>query len=166
MPTVVEAEKQHLPAIREIYAEVVRTSQATFDIDPPGLGHWERVLADCDPAAGHLLIVALADDGAVLGFAKSGRFKDKGAYASTCEVSVYVDAEARGGGVGRELYGRLFELLDASPLLLATAGIAEPNPPSTALHLGFGFEPVGTFHRVGVKFDRAWDVSWYERRLG
>jgi phosphinothricin acetyltransferase len=165
-PRVVAAERRHLPEVAEIYAEVVRTSHATFDIEAPDLGDWEQLLEHADPEAGHFLVVALDAMERVLGYAKSGRFKEKGAYWSTCEVSTYVAADARAIGVGTALYESLFELLDASQLGLATAGVAEPNPASTALHRAFGFEPVGTFHGVGVKFDRAWDVTWYERPLG
>ena len=29
----------------------------------------------------------------------------------------------------------------------------------------FGFRLVGVFHAVGRKFDRFWDVAWFERPL-
>ena len=78
---------------------------------------------------------------------------------------MYVDEEARGGRIGTALYRELFARLDASPLRLAVAGISEPNEASTALHRAFGFERVGTFTGVGVKFGRAIDVTWYQRAL-
>jgi phosphinothricin acetyltransferase len=34
-----------------------------------------------------------------------------------------------------------------------------------ALHQRFGFETVGVFHQVGRKFDRYWDVHWFEKQL-
>jgi phosphinothricin acetyltransferase len=67
--------------------------------------------------------------------------------------------------VGTGLYAELFARLEASPLRLAVAGIAQPNPASTALHTRFGFERVGTFKGVGVKFGRPRDVTWYQRDL-
>jgi L-amino acid N-acyltransferase YncA len=164
-PRIVAAEAAHLEGIAAIYADAVENTVATFDLEPPGLDHWAAVLAAVHPRAGHFLLVALDDD-EVLGYAKSGTFKERGAYATTCETSVYVAAAARGRGVGQALYGQLLELLDASTLRLAVAGVAEPNPASTALHLALGFERVGTFEGVGVKFDRPWDVTWYQRRLG
>jgi len=33
------------------------------------------------------------------------------------------------------------------------------------LHERFGFQSVGVFHNVGRKFDRYWDVAWFERPL-
>ncbi len=56
----------------------------------------------------------------------------------------------------------------------AYGGVAIPNDASIALHLRFGFEPVGTidgevghadlgFAEVGFKLGRYWDVAWFER---
>lgn len=162
---IADASPEHLERVAGIYAEVVRDSPATFDIEAPDLASWRRTLASCDSTAGHLMLVALDDRGAVLGYAKNGRFRDRAAYETTCETSVYVAAEARGRGVGRALYERLFELLEAGPLRVAVAALTEPNPPSTALHEAVGFTAVGTLRGVGVKFNRAWDVTWYQRSL-
>jgi phosphinothricin acetyltransferase len=77
-----------------------------------------------------------------------------------------VDEAAQGRGVGHALYAALLERLEADDRRrLAVAGIALPNAASERLHLAHGFTPVGTFHSVGVKFGREWDVRWYERRL-
>jgi L-amino acid N-acyltransferase YncA len=46
-----------------------------------------------------------------------------------------------------------------------SAGIAQPNPPSVALHRRFGFTPVGMFTDVSRKFGRYRDVTWLERPL-
>jgi len=43
--------------------------------------------------------------------------------------------------------------------------VSLPNPASVSLHEKFGFRPVGVFHSVGRKFDRFWDVAWFERPL-
>jgi L-amino acid N-acyltransferase YncA len=151
----------HSAAIAAIYDEAARTSPATFDLEGHPPGWWaERIDAGDYP-----FLVALGDDGAVLGFARGSRHKEKPAYGTTCETSVYVAAAARGRGAGRALYDALLAQLERSPLLLAVAGITEPNPASVALHTSCGFTPVGTFHAVGRKLGRTWDVTWYERSL-
>jgi phosphinothricin acetyltransferase len=162
---IVDAKPKHLEAIARIYAEVVLTSPATFDLEPPTREDWATALVDCDPAAGRVLLVALDDSGRVLGYAKSGPFRDRAAYDTTCETSIYIDSNARSRGVGRVLYGRLIELLEASPLRLAVGGFTEPNEASRALHEALGFERVGTFEGVGFKFGQPWDVTWYQRSL-
>jgi phosphinothricin acetyltransferase len=164
--TVVDVREEHLAGIAEIYATAALTSPATFDFEGHPPAWWRAALAGVDPAAGRLLIAAVDADGGVCGYAKSGRFRDKPAYDSTCEVSVYVAERRRGHGVGSALYGELLARLDASPLRLAAGGVTEPNPASTRLHLAHGFSVVGTFVGVGTKFGRTWDVTWYQRPLG
>ncbi len=43
--------------------------------------------------------------------------------------------------------------------------MTEPNEASRRLHESRGFTFVGTFHAIGTKFGRGWDVSWFERPL-
>ena len=162
---IVDAAPEHLDQISAIYRHYVETSPATFDLIEPDPAHWRHLLGATDPDAGHFFLVALDDEGAVLGYAYSKRFRDRAAYDTTCETSIYVAAEAQGQGVGKVLYARLIELLEQSPLRLAVGGMTEPNPASAALHEGLGFTKVGTFEGVGVKFDEPWDVTWYQRSL-
>jgi L-amino acid N-acyltransferase YncA len=151
----------HADAIAAVYDEAARTTPATFDLE----GHPPQWWADAIGAGDYPFVAALGKAGELLGFARAGLHKVKPAYGTTCETSVYVAERARGRGAGRALYDALLAELDASPFLLAVAGITEPNPPSVALHLACGFTPVGTFHNVGRKLGRTWDVTWYERQL-
>jgi phosphinothricin acetyltransferase len=162
---IVEATHVHLPSIARIYADVVESSPATFDLEAPDLAEWQRRLDTCDPARGRFLLVALDAQDEVLGFAKSSKFRDKAAYDSSCETSIYVAPPARGQRISSALYERLLEALEASPLQLAVALLTEPNPASVALHEALGFERVGTLTGVGVKFGQPWDVTLYQRSL-
>jgi phosphinothricin acetyltransferase len=155
------ARPDDLPGVAAIYAAAAETTHVTFDFEGRPVTWWADVLADTD----HELLVA-ADAEAVLGYARSSPHKDRPGYAITVETSVYVAESARGRGIGHALYGALFERLDAGPRQNAVAGIALPNEASERLHRAHGFTDVGTFHAVGVKFGRAWDVRWFERSLG
>ncbi len=162
---IVDVDRSHLEQIAAIYGAVVVSSPATFDLEPPPIGYWERALEALDHDAGHYLIVGVDEAGDVLGYAKSGQFRQRAAYDTTCETSIYVAEAARGQGFGRAIYTHLIELLDASPARLAVGGMTAPNAASAALHESLGFTLVGTFEGVGVKFGRAWDVTWYQRSL-
>jgi phosphinothricin acetyltransferase len=104
-------------------------------------------------------------DGKFLGFAKAGPYRARGAYAWTCETSVYLVPEAHGHGVGKALYGKLFPLLKAQGYQTLIAGITSPNPPSERLHASFGFQRAALFHHVGYKEGQWHDVSFWELRL-
>lgn len=148
-------------AIVGIYGRYVATSHATFDLEPPPVEAWAQRIAHVRPEDGHHVLVTEDRDGAIAGYAYSGTWRERAAYARTVEASVYV---ARPGcGVGALLYDRLLALIDAGPAHRVEAGIALPNEPSVRLHERCGFRHVGTFTEVGRKFGRWWDVGWYER---
>src|SRR3954471_1815304 len=55
----------------------------------------------------HPWLVAVDDDGTVVGYAKSGVWRERAAYQWTCEVGLYIADAARGRGIGSALYGAL-----------------------------------------------------------
>ena len=159
--TVRDATPADVPAMAAIYDDQVRTSVATFDTEPHGTAHLTAKLATSGP--GNLVLAATAG-GLLLGYAYSGPFRPRPAYAGTKEVSVYVAAHARGQGVARALYAALLARLDAEPSVhTEVAVIALPNDASEALHRAFGFEPVGTLREVGHKLGRYVDTAWWQR---
>jgi phosphinothricin acetyltransferase len=112
----------------------------------------------------HLALVA-TDVERVIGFASSSPYRTRPAYETTVMLSVYVDPAATGRGVGTSLYAALIDGLREADVHRAVAGITLPNPSSVALHSRFGFEEVGRFTEHGRKFDRFWDVAWFERPM-
>jgi len=144
-----------------IYDEQVRTSVATFDTEPRGAAHLTEKLATAGP--GNLVLVA-TEGTRLAGYAYSGPFRSRPAYAGTREVSVYVAPHARGRGVARTLYAALLARLDAEPAVhTQVAVIALPNDASERLHRAFGFEPVGVLREVGHKFGAYVDTAWWQR---
>lgn len=104
-------------------------------------------------------------DGEVVGYAYSGSYRPRAAYARTRETSVYLAAAARGHGLGRALYDELLGRMRDDGVRLAIAVIAVPNPGSQALHRACGFTHAGTLHEVGHKHGRWIDTELWELRL-
>lgn len=99
------------------------------------------------------------------GFANSTAFRPRPAYARTRETSIYLAPQTVGRGLGRLAYAHLLGLLRADRVHSGVAVVAEPNPPSVALHESLGFELVGVLREVGHKFGRWVDTRWYQLRL-
>ena len=57
----------------------------------------------------------------------------------------------------------MFDAIAREDINRIVAGVTLPNSASVVLHQSFGFVPVGTFTQAGRKFDRYWDVAWFER---
>ena len=148
--------------IAEIYHHYIRTSPATFEVDPRPDEAWRAWFGTFAERGRHRLFVAREGE-RVLGFACSSMFRPRPAYGPTVETSVYLDAGSTGRGVGSALLGALVSELETADVHRACAGIALPNPASVRLHERFGYRHVGTFTEQGRKFGRYWDVAWFER---
>jgi phosphinothricin acetyltransferase len=156
------ATNDDVPALTDLYNHYVLTSPATFDIEPVNLEarrDWASHYATSGP---HRLLVAVQDD-QVVGYACSSRFREKLAYRTSVEMSVYVHHETHGQGIGSRLYERLFEQLAGEPIHRAYAGVTLPNPGLLALHRRFGFRDIGVYDEVGHKFGQFWSVHWFEK---
>jgi len=153
-----------VPAMMAIYNHYVETSHATFDITPVSL---ENRLAWFEHfgTSGPFRLLVAEHDGQVVGYAGSGRFREKPAYVTSVEMTVYVHPEMHGQGVGARMYERLFDLLADEPVHRAYAGITLPNDASVALHHRFGFRDIGVYDEVGYKLGRYWGVMWLEKRM-
>jgi phosphinothricin acetyltransferase len=151
-----------LPRLTEIYNHYVVNTPVTFDIEPYTVEKRETWFSQFRPLGLHRLLVA-EENGSVLGYAGTTRWRPKAAYDTTVETTIYCASEAIGKGTGSRLYGALFEALKEEDIHRFVAGYALPNPASAALHERFGFKLVGIFDQVGRKFGRYWDVAWFER---
>lgn len=149
-------------ACAAIYAHYVLDTTVSFEEQAPDHEEMARRIATAQER--HAWLVA-EDDAGVLGYAYAGTFRTRAAYRHTCEVSVYVDADRRGGGVGRALYAALLDRMRDLGMRLAVGGATMPNEASERLHVALGFEVVGTFRDVGFKQDRWCDVRWFQKRL-
>lgn len=153
-----------LAGLTELYNHYIRATPITFDLEPYTPETRRPWLASFAASGRHQLFVA-EQAARVLGFACSRPFRDKAAYDTTAETSVYLAPQAVGQGLGRALYERLFAELAGADLHRLVAGITLPNDASVALHTRMGFERVGIFAEVGRKHGRYWDVLWMERAL-
>ncbi|MFD7905078.1 GNAT family N-acetyltransferase [Kitasatospora sp. NPDC059747] len=148
----------HAEAVLAVYQAGIDTADATFETAAPD---WPAFDASRLPE--HRL-VALDDDGTLLGWAAVSRVSARSAYAGVVEHSVYVAPAAHGRGVGRTLLSALLASTDAAGIWTVQAGIFPENGASLALHHRAGFRTVGTRERVGRLNGRWRDVVLVERR--
>lgn len=149
-------------AIREIYNLEVTTSTATFDLVPRTLEEqrsWQAARSGV-----HAVLVADADRD-VLGFGSLSPWRDRPAYATTVEDSVYVHRAHHGKGVGTAILTELVRIATAHGFHACMARIVGGHEASIALHRSCGFDVVGTEREVGRKLNRWLDVVLMERML-
>ncbi len=142
-------------ALRAIYNAEVSGSTVTFDIEPRS--HAEQ-LAWIERHQGVHPAVVAVDEAGVAGFGSLSPFRERAAYSTTVEDSVYVAGDRRGQGVGRLLLEELVSLATRQGFHTVIARTAGDNEASIGLHRACGFALVGVEREVGRKFGRWIDV--------
>jgi len=153
--------------IMEIYNHEVMNSVATFDLVPRSLD--EQLAWQAARSGAFATIVAVdetAEQGSeVVGFGALSPYKERAAYRTSVENSVYVHRDRAGQGIGRLLLEELLRVAANSGFHAVFARINSSGEASIALHTRCGYELVGVEREVGRKFNRWHDVTLMERLL-
>jgi L-amino acid N-acyltransferase YncA len=155
-------------AIRAIYNREVTMTTSVFDLVPRSLAEQRAWLAE--HAGAHPCVVAVNVGSApgtdeVIGFGSLSPYRDRPAYSTTVEDSVYVHPDHQGRGVGRALLAELVALAERHGFHAVIGRIVGHNEASISLHEGAGFEQVGVELEVGRKFGIWLDVVVVQRLL-
>ena len=147
-------------AVRDIYASHVAGGTATFDTVAPEAWAWAAKIVDF-AARGWPFLVAERET-QVVGYAYAARFRDRAAYAATCEDSIYIADDARGLGIGTALMLALLADARTAGFEQMIAVIGGGEPASVALHAKCGFVQAGRLRNVGYKFGCVLDTVYMQ----
>jgi L-amino acid N-acyltransferase YncA len=164
MVDIRDATVEDANAIAAIYAHHVLHGTASFETEPPTVEFWTAKISDIKVRRWPF-VVAVRDE-QILGYAYATQFRDRAAYAHTCENSVYVRADSVGQGVGVTLMTALIERAEASGFREIIAVVGGGEPASIALHAKCGFRHAGRMEKVGRKFGRLLDTVYMQYSLG
>ncbi len=150
--------------IAAIYRPSVIDAVTSFEIEAPDGAEMQRRIEAVLAVAPWLVCVGPGGD--VVGYAYAARHRERPAYQWSVDATVYIRADYHRRGVGRALYGVLFQLLRLQGFCVAHAGITLPNAGSVGLHEAMGFRPIGVYPAVGWKLGAWRDVGWWQLPLG
>ena len=164
--TVEDAEE-----LLDIYTYYVEETAISFEYDVPSVEEFRNRIVNISEKYPYLK--AVDDDGTILGYAYANTFKGRPAYDWSVETTIYVRKNNRRAGVGKALYQALEKFLSGMGILNMNACIAVTDKEdehltngSTYFHEKMGFQPVGTFHNSGYKFETWYDMIWMEKIIG
>ncbi len=163
MVTVRNATEEDLPAMLEIYNEIILNTLAVWHEQAHTLAMRKEWFA-LKKEQGFPVLVA-ESQGVVLGFATIATFRPWSGFRFTVENSVYVRPENRGQGVAKLLLPALIDAAKQLNIHAIVAGIEATNDISIALHEKFGFIEVAHFKEVGFKFGRWMDLKFMQLTL-
>ena len=164
--TIRDAGPADIGRITEIYAHAVQNGTATYELEPPSpaemLARFEALKAEEFP-----YLVAMDENGQVLGYAYAGAFRARPAYRFVVEDSVYIAPDAQGRGVGRLLMERLIETVRAMGFrqFVAVIGDGHAESASVKLHERLGFSHSGRLVGSGYKHGRWLDTVFMQLAL-
>lgn len=140
-----------------IYKKGIETGNATFQTSAPSWEDWNQShLTSCR--------IVMQDDENVIGWAALTPVSSRCVYAGVAEVSVYVDPEHSGKGIGLELLNELVKQSEAEGIWTLQAGIFPENIASLRIHEKAGFRILGIREKIG-KQNGIWrDTALLERR--
>ncbi len=148
--------------IAEIYNREVTETTATFDLVPRSLAAQKEWLAARSGAFAAIVGIDPATR-QVVSFASLSPYKERAAYRTTVEDSIYVHRDYAGRGIGKLMLERLIDVARQSGFHSVVARIEASSAASRALHAACGFELVGVEREVGRKFNRWLDVAIMQR---
>ena len=151
LATIADAE-----AILEIYNHEVVHTVATFDLVARSLDEQRQWLT---ARSGAFAAIVAISDNAVVGFGSLSPYKERPAYRTSVEDSVYVHTSHQGRGIGKLLVTELLNIARVSGFHAVFARITASSTASRGLHSACGFHLVGIEQEVGRKFNRWLDVA-------
>ena len=152
-----------IEALLAIYNYEVEFGVATLDLAPKTLSEWWSWY-NAHNVENHPLLVA-EKDGTVVGYASLSSYREKEAFKSTVELSIYIDVKHRKEGVATALMEAILEEAKKDERTHTVVSvITSGNAASEKLHKKFGFEYCGCIKEVGIKFGEYRDIDNY--RLG
>lgn len=153
----------------EIYGYYVANTAVSFEYDVPSEADFRSRIQNTLQKFPYLV---LEEDGIIQGYAYAGMFKSRAAYSHSCEVSIYVDHNAKRRGYGRKLYEALKDSLKKQGIVNMYACIAHPvvedeylSRDSEQFHRHLGFSTVGEFHQCAYKFGRWYNMIYMEKNI-
>jgi len=154
------ATTEHIKRITEIYNEAIENTTATFDTEIKSEESRLQWLKDHDDQ--HPVIVAEINN-EIIGFASLTRWSDRTAYDGTAEVSVYIDRNHRGKGVGKRMLEVITLEGEKAGLHNLISRITEGNLSSIHIHEQLGFDHIGVMREAGRKFGKFLDVHMMQK---
>lgn len=143
--------------VKLIYQKGIDTGNATFQTSAPSWEDWNiSHLTSCR--------IVAENDGHIIGWAALTPVSSRCVYAGVAEVSVYVDPEHSGKGIGLILLNELVKQSEAEGIWTLQAGIFPENTASLRIHEKAGFRILGIREKIG-KQNGIWrNTAFLERR--
>lgn len=153
----------------EIYSHYVLNTAVSFENAVPTVEEFENRITNITKKYPYLVC---EKDGKIIGYVYASAYSSREAYNWTADTSIYVDKDCRRSGAGSLLYKELEKRCKAIGIVNLLAGVAYIDQEdeylthdSPKFHLNQGYSEVAFMKSVGKKFDRWYDLKWYQKKI-
>jgi len=154
--------KENIVEALTIYNWYVLNSTATFHLEAIESEELERMVSVGHPKYQSFLVLF---EGEACGFCYLSQFRYKEAYDKSAEITLYLDQDFTGKGVGKKTAAFLENIAKNNSISNLVAIITANNLGSIALFEKAGYFKVGHLKNIGVKFGKALDVVSYQKEI-
>ena len=154
------AEIKDIPELMEIYNDAILTTTATFDTEVKDYKNRE---AWFHAHTGEHRLIVKELDGKVAGYASLSQYRDRKAFDSAVEISIYIHKDYRGRRIGHELMEAILEFAKGCEEIETVISlITSENAASIHLHEKYGFTYSGQIRNAGIKFGKKISLNAYQ----
>ena len=143
------ATQPDLGRIVQIYNSTVPTRMVTADTEPVTIESKQKWFGEHNPVNRPLWVIENPEK-KIIGWVSFQSFYGRPAYNATVEISIYLDTEQRGKGLGKEILQYCIDCAIKFGVKTLLGFIFMHNEPSLKLFRHFGFEDWATLPNIAV----------------
>jgi L-amino acid N-acyltransferase YncA len=155
------AGEQDAAAIAGIYNQGIDERGATFETEPRSADDIAAKIAERE----RYPLLVISENDVVLGWAGLSSYRPRECYAGIAEFSIYLDRNARGRGLGRQLLTALIAVAGERGYWKLVSRVFPFNTGSRALCRACGFREVGIYEKHGRLNGQWCDLVIVERLI-
>ena len=150
---------EDIPAIASIYNHYITNTTITFEEQEVTAEQMAQRAVSISPKYPYLVAVS---GNKLVGYAYAHLWKEKSAYSTTLETTVYLSPSNLHAGTGTALMQELIKQCKQKGIHSLIACITADNELSCKFHEKLGFKQVSRFNEVGHKFGQLLDIIDYQ----
>lgn len=158
-----EISEEHLTDVLDIYNYYVLNTTVSFHTEPQSLEAMRQSVLSGDP---RFKSYAIVQDSEMQGYVLIARHKNKQAYDTSGEITIYLKPGCEGKGLG----GAALHFIEARAAELQfhvlVATVCADNEPSRRLFVKHGYQQSALFKEIGRKFGKWLDIVSYQKMIG
>ena len=160
-----DAKRSDLEKITEIYNSTIASRLVTADTEPVSVESKIKWFEEHSPEKRPLWVIE-DELNEIVGWVSFQSFYGRPAYDATVEISIYLDSNQRGKGLGKEVLGFCIAKAPEFGIKTILGFIFSHNEPSIKLFKHFGFEEWANFPNIATLDNIERSLTILGKRVG